>query len=269
MSALTEMPPRPSPATVAQRSRLRRQHNSEGYWMGFLVAMGIHAALMFFWPHGRAPDRQVEFAVEAGDASVEVTLVAAPPAEDTTPPVEQPAQPPQPPPEPEPQPVPPPPEKPAEMTLPEPPPKPTEIEQKRESTPAPHPRKPPVSPHPATNARRNAGDGSSAIPGNDATTAKAASGAISSKPGYLRNPHPAYPEEARIARQQGAVSLRVSVDVAGHVVSVRVTSSSGFPILDERARSTVAERWVFKPASSGGTPVPSEVVIPIRFTLDR
>ncbi|MEI9892580.1 MAG: energy transducer TonB [Chthoniobacter sp.] len=230
-----------------------------------LIAVGIHALLAFFWPVSRGLDQQPEFDVEAGDASVEVSLVAAPPAEEVAPPEQppDPTPPPPPPPEPTPEPPPPPPEKPPEMILPVPPPPPPEP--KRPPAPqdhAPKPKPRPVAPHAV-------GDGSSKIPGNDATTAKAASGAISSKPAYLRNPHPAYPEEARAARQQGVVSLHVNVDASGHVTSVRVTQSSGFPILDERARSTVAEKWVFKPAMSGGVAVASEIAIPIRFTLEH
>jgi protein TonB len=85
----------------------------------------------------------------------------------------------------------------------------------------------------------------------------------------LRNPHPAYPEDARAAGQQGTVMLFVKVDAQGKVVSVRVSGSSGFASLDERARSTVAGQWSFKPAKAGGVPVVSEVIIPIRFTLNR
>jgi protein TonB len=116
---------------------------------------------------------------------------------------------------------------------------------------------------------RASGDGSSAIPGHDATTAKVSAGALGAKPGYLRNPHPAYPEEARAAGQQGVVTLYVRVDEQGRVASVRVSRSSGFSILDERARSTVANQWAFKPAKAGGIPIASDVIIPIRFTLDR
>lgn len=265
MSVVSEMPPPLPTGTSARRGGLRPPAPGGGYVLGLLIALGIHVLLALFWPKPRGIDQRAEFDVEAGDASVEVTLVAAPPAEERTPqePPPDPSPPPPPPPEPTPEPPPPPPEKAPEMTIPEPPPKPPAPEQKREPTPqAPKPK-----PHPAT--PRAVGDGSPKIPGNDTTTAKAASGARSSKPAYLRNPHPAYPEEARAAKQQGVVSLHVNVDASGHVVAVKVTQSSGFPILDERARSTVAEKWVFKPAMSGGVAVPSEIAIPIRFTLEH
>jgi len=273
MSALAERPLVKSAEVPPVSRGERRQHKEGSYLVGMAIALVFHGCLAVFWPRSMKPDHPPEFGVEAGDASVEISLVAALPAEDVTPPAEQPPDPTPPPslePQPAPEPAPPPPEKPAEMTLPETPPKPVDPPPKHEPAPKPHPAKPPAK-APSTNAapRHAVGDGRSAIPGNDATTAHAASGARSAKPGYLRNPHPAYPEEARAAKQQGVVSLRVKVDASGHVVSVHVASSSGFPILDERARSTVADKWAFKPATAGGVAIPSEVVIPIRFTLDR
>jgi protein TonB len=245
---------------------LRPQETRVSYVVGLLVALAVHASLIFFWPKPHVLEKTVEFDVEAGDASVEVSLVAALPAEEEQPQETPPdLTPPPPPPEhKEEPPPPPPPEKAPEMTIPEPAPKPPEPERPKQQQP---PQPPKQKPKPA--APRAVGDGSSKIPGNDATTARAASGAISAKPAYLRNPHPAYPEAARAAKQQGVVTLKVNVDVTGRVVSVRVAQSSGFPILDERARSTVAEKWVFKPATSGGAAVASEVVIPIRFTLEH
>lgn len=245
---------------IACRSGLR-------YLPALAAAIAVHAALLFGIRERAAAlvQEQVEFAVDYADASVEVSLVAALPADEVQ-------ETPEPVVEPEPTPVPPPPEtvpepppvvetKPPEMTIAEPPPKPV-------VQPRPQP-KAPTKPKTEARVARASGDGSSAVPGNDATTATASAGASSAKPGYLRNPHPAYPEEARKAKQQGVVTLRLSVDAQGHPSSVQVTRSSGFPILDERARSTVANQWSFKPARVGGNPVPSQIVIPIRFTLDR
>lgn len=267
MTLLTETPARSATRPPVGRGALRPQETSATYVVGLLAALVIHASVIFLWPKPQALLKMPEFDVEAGDASVEVSLVAALPAEEEQPKETPPDPTPPPPPPPEQKeepPPPPPPEKAPEMTIPEPPPQPPEPPRPKQQQP-PQPPKP--KPKPA--APRPVGDGSSKIPGNDATTAKAASGAISAKPAYLRNPHPAYPEEARAAKQQGVVMLKVNVDATGHVVSVRVTQSSGFPILDERARSTVAEKWVFKPAMAGGTAVASEIVIPIRFTLEH
>jgi protein TonB len=261
MTLLMERPSPGAAAAPARRGGLRPQASRGSYVVALLVALAIHASLILFWPKPLPLEQQAEFDVEAGDASVDVSLVAALPAEEEQPKDTPPdPTPPSPPPEQKEEqlPPPPPPEKTPEMTIPEPP-----TPEKREQAPQP----PKAKPKPAV--PRAVGDGSSKIPGSDATTAKAASGAITAKPAYLRNPHPAYPEEARAAKQQGVVTLRVNVDTAGHVVFLRVVQSSGFPILDERARSTVADKWVFKPATSGGIAVASEVMIPIRFTLER
>jgi periplasmic protein TonB len=260
-------------ATARHFTSLERPAPGRGsYALGFMVALGMHAAILFCWPKAKVLMEQVEFGVEAADSSVEVSLVAALPAEQPTEVVETPEPPPPEPPPPEPpkpEPPPPPvimPEKPPEVTVPEPEPAP-------EPKPTPPPRqiqkpKPqkPAKPKPVARA---SGDGSSEIPGNDATTARASAGALGAKPSYLRNPHPSYPEDARAAGQQGTVMLHVKVDENGRVLSVRITRSSGFPSLDERARSTVAGQWSFKPAKAGGVAVTSEVVIPIQFTLNK
>jgi protein TonB len=224
--------------------------------------------VIFLWPAAKVVTERAEFGVEAADSSVEVSLVAALPAEEPVKAVEPPPDPTPvvtpPPPEPVPEPPLDVPEKEPEIIIPVPEPKPTPppraVQKPRPEKPAPA--------RPAAPARA-AGDGSSVVPGNDATTARASAGALGAKPGYLRNPHPAYPEDARAAGQQGTVMLYVRVDEQGRVVAVRVTRSSGFASLDERARSTVASQWAFKPAKSGGVPIASDVVIPIQFTLNH
>jgi protein TonB len=253
--------------SIADGPATPRQSNTR-YLPGLAAALAIHAAILFGLKERVVvlPQEQVEFAVDFADASVEVSLVAALPADEVQ-------EEPEPVVEPEPVPAPPvvepivepppvPETKPPEMTLPEPaPPKPV-------PQPKPQPKAAP-KPKPAARVARASGDGSSAIPGNDATTATASTGGTTAKPGYLRNPHPSYPEEARKAGQQGVVTLRLSVDAGGRPSSVQVIRSSGFPLLDERARSTVAGQWSFKPAKVGGNPVSSQIIIPIRFTLAR
>lgn len=264
MNALAEMPIAARGAIAS--ATLAPPRSRGAYVTALCAALGIHAAILFAWPPPAPVPEPVEFAVEMADASVEVALVAALPAEDPAPTVESPPEP-MPPTEPEPLPIA---EQPAvetpplaEMTRPEPtPPIPPE-------SPRPEPPKAQPKPRPPVRAARAAGNGSSAIPGHNETTATASAGAVSTQVGYLRNPHPAYPEAARAARQEGVVSLAVKVDARGSVIAVRVSRSSGFPLLDERARSTVSQRWKFRPAKVGGTAVATEVTIPIRFTLER
>lgn len=257
-------PPLPRVATLAQPGA----DSGRVYLAAAVFAVAAHAAVIFGVQPSATKLEQVEFGVEVADASVEVTLIAALPAEEPVaevPPEPEPEPEPIEPPPPEPIPEPPPPPiaaEPPEMTLPEPAP----IPAPRPVTP---PRPKPERAQPKPQARRPVGDGSSTMPGNDATTARASTGGASAKPGYLRNPHPQYPEAARLAKQEGVVVLRVSVDAGGSPASVQLTRSSGFPLLDERARSTVAGSWKFKPATAAGVAVPSSVTIPIRFTLTR
>jgi len=85
-------------------------------------------------------------------------------------------------------------------------------------------------------------------------------------PSYYRNPPPPYPAEARELKEEGLVMLQTAVDAQGKVVSVSVSQSSGFPLLDESAVQTVKD-WQFKPAQMAGIPISTTVNIPVRFRL--
>lgn len=87
------------------------------------------------------------------------------------------------------------------------------------------------------------------------------------RPGYDDNPLPSYPLAARRRGLEGTVSLRVSVDVAGHPRSVVVVASSGSDMLDETAQKAV-RNWRFTPARRGGVVVAADIIVPIRFQLD-
>jgi protein TonB len=87
-------------------------------------------------------------------------------------------------------------------------------------------------------------------------------------PGALRNPPPPYPQAARRAGQEGTVRLRVEVSTLGRAAAVSVVTTSGHPLLDQAAATTVA-RWRFTPARLAGHPVPGTVEIPITFTLQQ
>jgi periplasmic protein TonB len=129
-----------------------------------------------------------------------------------------------------------------------------------------------ISPIPATVG--GVGSGSSA--GGQANSGASGSGtAIGSKgnasftsaaPDYLNNPPPEYPEEARLSRQQGVVTLLVDVSPEGGVLKVSVQRSSGYRRLDEAALR-VAKDWKFKPGTMAGQPIRSQVEVPVRFKL--
>jgi TonB family protein len=65
--------------------------------------------------------------------------------------------------------------------------------------------------------------------------------------GEGNQPVPEYPREAVIARQQGNVGLRFTVDEAGRVTAVEVAAPSRFSLLNQAAVRTVKERWRFAP----------------------
>lgn len=110
------------------------------------------------------------------------------------------------------------------------------------------------------------GDGSSAVPGKDATTQKGGDGEALKLPGYFLNPPPPYPAQARAERQEGVVLLEVLVNARGRVDSLRLEKTSGFPLLDAAALAGV-KNWRFKAARLAGIAVETTVQIPIRFQL--
>ena len=82
----------------------------------------------------------------------------------------------------------------------------------------------------------------------------------------LGNEPPRYPRRARRDGLEGRVVLSARVSAAGRIVGLQVVRSSGHEILD-RAAFRAVNRWTVRPARQGGSPVPSEVRIPILFRL--
>jgi periplasmic protein TonB len=83
---------------------------------------------------------------------------------------------------------------------------------------------------------------------------------------YAYNPPPEYPESAKKAGWEGTVLLQVLIDPRGMPERIDIDHSSGFDVLDEAARQSVA-KWRFHPAHSGERQIPSTVRIPIVFRL--
>jgi len=86
------------------------------------------------------------------------------------------------------------------------------------------------------------------------------------RPLYRINPLPEYPKIARRRGYQGSVVLEVQVGRNGSVVDLRVSRSSGYPILDKAAIATVKD-WSFEPGMVGKERADMWVRIPIRFEL--
>ena len=86
------------------------------------------------------------------------------------------------------------------------------------------------------------------------------------RPIYRSNPPPKYPRIARIRGYQGDVMLDVLVNKNGTVGDLKVIKSSGYPLLDRAAKSSV-KNWLFEPGMVGKEKVKMWVRVPIRFEL--
>jgi protein TonB len=84
---------------------------------------------------------------------------------------------------------------------------------------------------------------------------------------YLNNPAPPYPSASRRQGEQGKVTIRCFVSVAGAVERAELRSSSGFERLDAAALEAV-KNWRFKPGTRGGAAQAMWVNVPVVFSLD-
>lgn len=71
-----------------------------------------------------------------------------------------------------------------------------------------------------------------------------------------------YPKIAQQLEQQGTVTLRLTVDDAGRVVSAEIQESSGSIILDRSAQDWVKRRWTIPPVNGGHV-----FLAPIKYQL--
>jgi TonB family protein len=60
-----------------------------------------------------------------------------------------------------------------------------------------------------------------------------------------------YPEGARLLGQQGTVTLLMTGDAAGNIVSMQIQQSSGSSILDHAAEQWVKRHWKLPPGPAG------------------
>ncbi|HML89150.1 MAG TPA: energy transducer TonB [Methylomusa anaerophila] len=82
----------------------------------------------------------------------------------------------------------------------------------------------------------------------------------------LHKVSPGYPSAARKEGWEGAVIVRVLIDVDGSAKTVTVRQSSGYDIFDDTAVRAVA-KWRFSPATQGGNPVASFYDVKVTFRL--
>jgi protein TonB len=91
---------------------------------------------------------------------------------------------------------------------------------------------------------------------------------VAASPRYRTNPTPDYPLPCKRRREEGIVMLNVVVQTDGLPAAISLNRSSGHPLLDRAALDAV-RRWTFEPGRAAGVPVPSLVVVPVRFSLEQ
>lgn len=106
-----------------------------------------------------------------------------------------------------------------------------------------------------------------AVPSQAATAAPARTRA--SDANYAAsNRRPPYPRLSQAYNEEGTVLLRVLVKADGTAGAVEIKKSSGYPLLDKSASTTV-QTWRFTPATVNGKPVDEWYEVPIPFKLQN
>ena len=106
--------------------------------------------------------------------------------------------------------------------------------------------------------------GSGAGTGDESGRVYRAGGGVTA-PVLIHRVEPEFSEEARKAKYSGVVTLHADVDTTGHARNLRVVKSVGMG-LDEKAMDAVS-RWLFRPGTKDGKPVPVSAVIEVSFRL--
>ena len=111
------------------------------------------------------------------------------------------------------------------------------------------------------------GQGPGAGPGRDGGIASGQGGFQGSltEPVLLWKAEPEYSEEARKAKLQGSVLMRVEIDTRGQVQNMVVAQGLGLG-LDERAMDAV-RKWKFRAGMRNGKPVITSALIQVTFRL--
>ena len=78
---------------------------------------------------------------------------------------------------------------------------------------------------------------------------------------------PPYPPTKLLNEEEGAVTVRLSIDEQGRVVAVDPVGRADPAFLDAARRHLLAH-WRFKPATEDGRPISSSTVITLHFELD-
>ena len=89
--------------------------------------------------------------------------------------------------------------------------------------------------------------------------------AISTPPVLIHKVEPEYSDEARRARFNGTVIIKIVIDATGQPTNLEVVRSPGLG-LGERALQSVA-KWRFRPGQKDGKPVAVQATVEVNFSL--
>lgn len=78
---------------------------------------------------------------------------------------------------------------------------------------------------------------------------------------------PDYPTVARQAEIEGRVTMKITVDEKGKVISAAVIASDA-DVFNDSALAAV-KQWTFEPAEQSGNAVKATIIVPLEFTLNR
>ncbi|MBQ8173234.1 MAG: energy transducer TonB [Mailhella sp.] len=101
-----------------------------------------------------------------------------------------------------------------------------------------------------------------------AAPAYLSAGELDNQPRLTHSPFPNYPPEARRAKREGQVMVRIVIDTGGRVINARILPGPDTEIFGETTLKAV-KRWRFRPGEKLGQKVACEVEIPVVFKLDR
>ncbi|MBS0214503.1 MAG: energy transducer TonB [Proteobacteria bacterium] len=124
------------------------------------------------------------------------------------------------------------------------------------------PKPAPVAKAPTSAETAPAANAASANHGTNTTNAATAAAVP------ISQPPPAYPRNAMQMSREGRVRVRVDIGADGVPTDSSLVESSGDRDLDRAALQGV-RRWRFKPAMAHGTPIASNVTVPIEFKLNQ
>jgi len=77
---------------------------------------------------------------------------------------------------------------------------------------------------------------------------------------------PPYPQSKLIAEEEATLKLRLTIDEQGRVVAVDPVGRAD-PVFLASARRHLMAHWRYKPAMKDGQPIPTSIVISLRFEL--